>query len=157
MSKAGALHTVAGSTVTRRSPRTYTHAVVADYDQKSQAEYNLKWATEQAIDSWDYHHAVAKKNVGDAFISGGSFGGKPFTYDAHHIEESRTFAAAHPDRDAYIGGQAAAAVQRAMARPDGELCVLQWSMSERNAAKGMGKFTRAGIRNIRVVPVSRKG
>lgn len=151
MNKAGALHTVTGSTATRRSPRTYTHAVVADYDHASALASSLKFTDWQAKDGWDYYANVAKKNAGDLMPSGN------YPYNAADIADARAFIAANPTRAGYIASRIADSTAHITKTPDGTLIVLQWSMSEGSARKAIGTWSkRPGNRNVRVVTVTRK-
>lgn len=158
------LHTVEGSEDTRRSPRVYTHAVVATFNLSKGIAATIRSAEHSAADSWDTCFGPAYVATNQSWTNNyrtrvltpdtSDFG---IQFTAKINAERAEFRAANPDRAAYIAMvvEKRVAEYRSRVRADGSIYVMQWSMSERNAIKGISQVHNDAMTNVRVVPVIR--
>ena len=128
----------------RKSHRPYTHAVIGRPDSRCSAiHYAADLAKNEGqkrrwdAKNWDDWKRASEATVGQLYRNHNGFMVEAPDYA---VRIGAEFIAKNPDRQAYIDGQAAerqAALEKMRAGTAGELQVLQWSMSHKNAMKSV--------------------
>lgn len=121
---------------TRKSPRTYTHAIIGHRDLETDLASALRRAERDVATNWSHYVQEANPDTN-------RYGRQ--AYYAKLIEGGR---------EAYLESL------RAQLRAQVEggnygYGVLQWSMSEANARKAAGTWSKNNWFDVRVVPVDR--
>ena len=148
----------------RTSYRTYTHAVIGRRDGRCSAVvYAADLATnEPKARKWDAKHwddcqRAAKATVGQRYRNHNGYMVEARDYE---VRSGMEFILAHSDREAYVEAQAAqrqAYLARLKASTPGELQVLQWSMSWKNAMKSVASHQKhhSEVRVVECQPVTK--
>lgn len=148
----------------RTSERPYTHAIVGRdspalqaahraADFKANAAKYARWDAKL----WHDNKRLAQCPSGGMYLNSNGYLTTPS--DAV-IKIGTDFIASFPTPEgylAYLKAQREADVARGTAAPDGELAVLQWSMSYANAWKAHGTWckTHVDVRVVECVPVAK--
>lgn len=153
---------VAGSK--RQSARPYTHAVVGYYDAarvvatwRAGHEANRARDTRWETKSWNDWKRLAAVNAGDMYVN---HNGYRVAASQGSIDIAKGFMAKHPTLEAYLTHLEAdfnAQIEHTLAKGNGPVTVLRWSMSLANASKGFSEFERSnsGLRVVSCVPVTK--
>jgi uncharacterized lipoprotein YddW (UPF0748 family) len=138
--------------------RDYTHAVIGRHSGALEAANLI--ADEKAngakYSRWDEKSWNDWKRCGDAVVGQlyRNHNNAMVVANDWQVELARDFIAKHPSLDTYLAHKKAERqgyIDKAKARGDGELGVLQWSMSHANAMKAAGSFAKRYV-DVRVVP-----
>lgn len=135
----------------RTSARTYTHALVARENLEHQRAL-VTSASEMARYADFYDWSVSRVQAG----VGGFTRGARFAVDQRGFDEASAITTAYPTLNAYSAHRIAeklADIDKRGTGAVGELFVLQWSMSEVNAHKGITAARRAWYTDLHVEPV----
>src|SRR3954471_18487674 len=109
--KAGALHTVAGAEGQRRSPRVYTHAVVAEHDHAARLAHYTRNARGMAVDQFDWMTRIDRTPLNTPFEPG-TKSASWFICKAEDKAKAAEFFAKHGrNKSAYVEQQVATAEQ----------------------------------------------
>ncbi len=142
----------------RASARPYTHAVIGCYDGKTTAA----WARAEHAKNKDQTARWDAKHWRDAKRTAEAVDGQLYRNHNNYmvvatqaiIDIYKPFMEKHPTVESYLAHQEAevlAYLAKLEAAGTGELVVLQWSMSQKNAMKAVGSFANQHI-GLRVVP-----
>lgn len=147
----------------RTSERPYSHAVIGrrsgklsaittEAHYKATATQSKRWDTK----SWNDWKRASEATVGQLYRNHNNVMVVARDYE---VEIGQKFMAENPTLEGYLEKLAAAHAKHVAAlkaSPDGELCVLQWSMSHKNAFKALGTFAKHYI-DLRVVECTAVG
>ncbi|WOB06514.1 hypothetical protein [Piscinibacter gummiphilus] len=142
----------------RSSERPYSHAVIgrrsgkisaitAEAHHKATAAQTKRWDTK----SWNDWKRASEATVGQLYRNHNNVMVVARDYE---VEIGQKFMAENPTLEGYLEKLEASRAKHIAdlkASPDGELCVLQWSMSHKNAFKALGTFAKHHI-DLQVVP-----
>ena len=140
-------HTVPGANGVRRSPRVYTHAIVARLDWDAERKASLARAEDRARDRFNFLTEVSKLVVGAARYPNERTGSLlvDVKVKQHEVDEARAWLAKNPTLGAAIINAVLEQEQRnaeALKKAGGPdtVHVLAWSQSAHNAAKAAQKY-----------------
>jgi len=161
MAAKAVLHNVFDAKGERRSPRNYTHAVVATYDVERAVLSARVRAEFSARDTHKWNSTVAKAQPGVPCNHGTAKDGYRYVFEhtAEKIAEAQAFIAQHPNLDAFIKlrEDQAEAELRANGR-HGVREVISWHQSFLNADAKVGYVLKnLPCSRVEVVPVTRHG
>lgn len=148
----------------RTSPRPYTHAIIGrsssqlsairyEADLKANGAKYARWDTK----NWHDNKRLAECPSGGTYRNHNNY---VTTASDELIKIGADFIAKYPTVESYLAHQKAegeARVAKMKAVPDGELVVLQWSMSHANASKARSAYCKhhVDVRVVECVPVAK--
>lgn len=143
---------------TRQSARPYSHCIIGRRDGATSAATQRARMQAEAAQTkrWDIKHWNDQQRASVAVV------GQVYRNHNNAMVEARDYAvesgvkfmAQFPTVESYLAHQAAVSaewLEKEQASGTGDLAVLQWSMSHKNAMKAMGSFTAHYI-DVRIVP-----
>lgn len=142
-------YTVQGAVGTRKSPRAYTHAVVAEINYIVKLSRALLADNKNERDNFQFYATCAGMTVGDIYP------GFKFGINQDLIQRGQELIAKYGSDFATFRAnkniEIARKIEAEAAADKGVVHVLQWSQSERNAVKAAQTWAKSGYyKNVRV-------
>jgi hypothetical protein len=160
-----ATHTVVvgGKTFTRKSPRTYTHAIVGRWSKETalaRLQSNAEAYRVQDVKNWQFTRDMAdptsdtyKRHMANLSPEYGAQVAPRYKQDfARALELGKTA----PEYAAKLAADRQAAHDKWVAEGGDQLTVLAWSQSAANAAKAANSWRSKGYSDVEAVPCNRK-